>query len=223
MRGPAEYSAHWPCLIFWWNRIAKGESSSLMWKNVTRVCLVAAVFSGVLYVQPVWGQEPHASARSTDGLDGNWALNRALSDDPGDQLQNVRGGGRPPAGSRPAPGSGSRFDAVRRAVKGFGIHQTDSTIAIAYPGRELVLFTDGRKQKIDVSEDLAAEYRAWWEPQGRLFIERKLDGGLTVTEQYSIQAGTGRLHVLTRLEGDRLPQTISFMRVYDPSESGSEG
>jgi len=193
-----------------------------MWKSVTRVCLVAAVFSGALYVQPVWGQEPDESVRSTDGLDGNWALNRALSDDPADQLQNVRGGARPPAGSRPAPGSRSSFDAVRRAVEAFGIHQTDSTVAIAYPDRELVLFTDGRKQKVEVSEDLEVEYRAWWEGD-RLFIERKLDGGVTVTEQYSIQAGTGRLHVLTRLEGDPVPRTISFVRVYDPAEPGSEG
>ena len=193
-----------------------------MWKNVTRVCLVAAVFSGVLYVQSVRGQEPDSSVHSIDGVDGDWALNRALSDDPADQLQNVRGGARPPGRSRPAPGSRSSFDAVRRAVEGFGIHQTDSTVAIAYPDRELVLFTDGRKQKMEVSEDLEVEYRAWWEGD-RLFIERKLDGGLTVTEQYSIQAGTGRLHVLTRLEGDPVPQTISFMRVYDPSEPGSEG
>jgi hypothetical protein len=48
-------------------------------------------------------------------------------------------------------------------------------------------------------------------------IERRLDGGLTLTEKYSLQAGTGRLHVLTRLAGDRLPAPISFMRVYDPA------
>jgi len=113
------------------------------------------------------------------------------------------------------------FEAVRRAVEGFSIEQNDSTVVIAYPDRELVLFTDQRKQKIPVDQNREVEYRAWWEG-GRLWIERKLDGGVGMTEEYWIQAGTGRLHILTRLEGDRLPGTIAFMRVYDPATESVE-
>ena len=80
----------------------------------------------------------------------------------------------------------------------------------------------GKKQKIQVAEGQEAEYRAWW-ADGRLFVERKLDRGLTAVEQYWIQAGTERLHVLTRLEGERLPQTISFVRVYDASAPPGSG
>lgn len=192
-----------------------------MWKSVTRVCLVAAVFSGAVGPPPANGQDGGDGMPATGGLAGDWALNRALSDDPGDQLQNVRGAGRPPAGSRPAPGNRSSFDAVRRAVEGFSIEQNDSTIVIAYPDRELALFTDRRKQKMRVDEDTEIEYRAWWEG-ARLFVVRKLEGGITVTEEYSVQPGTGRLHVLTRLEGDRLPGTIAFMRVYDPATEDTE-
>jgi hypothetical protein len=154
---------------------------------------------------------------------GQWTLNRALSDDPADQLMNVRGGAVPPSGAgRPPPSrAGSMFDVIRRAVEGFGIEQTDSTVTFAYPHRELDLFTDGRKQKIAAPDGREAEYRTVWEGPS-LVIERRLDGGMTLTEKYSVYAATGRLHVLTRLGGDRLPMPISFMRVYDPAPEGVE-
>ena len=197
----------------------------MMWKTVSRNWFMAVVVLAATGPTPAIGQETQESARAPRGLAGDWSLNRALSDDPDDQLRDVRGGAQPPggrsAGGGGRPADASPLDVIRRAVEGFSIHQTDSTVAIAYPDRELTLFTDGRKQKIQVSEDLEVQYRAWRE-QGRLSIERKLDGGITMTEEYSSQAGTGRLHVLTRLDGDRLPRTIAFMRVYDPASADSK-
>jgi hypothetical protein len=110
---------------------------------------------------------------------------------------------------------------VRRAVRKFAIEMTDSTVAIAYPDRQLALSTDGRKHKVQLGDDTEAEYRAWWE-SGRLVLERRLNGGLTLTEDYSVQSTTHRLHVLTRLEGDRLPRTIAFVRVYDRADGAPE-
>jgi hypothetical protein len=110
---------------------------------------------------------------------------------------------------------------VRRAAEGFRIERSDSTVVISYPNRQLTLFTDRRKKKMRADGDAKIEYRAWWEG-GRLWIERKLDGDITVTEEYYVQSGTGRLHVLTRLEGDRFPTTIAFMRVYDSATEDSE-
>lgn len=200
------------------------EYSSVMWKTVSRNWFMAAVLFAAAGSTPAIGQEATESAGASVGLAGDWSLNRALSDDPDDQLQNVRGAARPPGGRPPGgggrPPDASSLDVIRRAVEGFAISLTDSTVAIAYPDRDLTLLTDGRKQKMQVSEDLEVEYRAWWE-QGHLFIERKLDRGITMTEEYSSQAGTGRLHVLTRLEGDPLPMTIAFMRVYDPASADS--
>lgn len=196
-----------------------------MSKNLIRVLLVAIVLCAAAGAGSATGQEANDDGWS-GGMSGDWALNRALSDDPSDQLQNIRGAARPPGrtaseGSRGSRG-GSPLDVIRRAVEGFGISQTDSTVAIAYPDRDLVLSTDGRKQMIPVEGDRELEYRAWREGDN-LVIERKLDGGVILTERYSVHSGTGRLHVLTRLEGDRLPTTIAFMRVYDPSKAGSGG
>ena len=196
----------------------------MIWKNLTRACLVATVLVAT-GLRPAIGQETNGVVPSVGSVAGDWALNRALSDDPGEQLQNVRGGARPSTGGapggRPAPGGRLDFDELRRAVEQFGIEQSDSTVVVAYPDRELVLFTDGRKQEVQLRGDRKAEYRSWWD-RGRLFIERKLDGGMALTEEYWILTETGRLHVLTRLEGDRLPRTIAFMRVYDPAAEEAE-
>jgi hypothetical protein len=203
-----------------------GGNLSVKRKTLSRQWFLAAVLCTAAGVGQAIGQETEADAGATDGLAGEWSLNRALSDDPDDQLRNVRGaaqpsGGRPPGGGG-RPSDGSPLDVIRRAAEGFAITQTDSTVTIAYPDRDLTLFTDGRKQKVQLSEDREAEYRAGWS-QARLTIERKLDRGITMTEEYSTHPDTGRLHVLTRLEGDPLPMTIAFMRVYDPTEAEPDG
>jgi hypothetical protein len=199
----------------------EGGILSVMWKNLARSYVVACVIMAASGPEALNGQDTAQSMASPGTIAGDWALNRALSDDPNEQLQNVRAAARPP-GSRPPesagrPEDGSTLNAVRRAVEAFGIGQTDSTVTIAYPDRELLLFTDGRKQKTVLDDGRELEYRAWRDG-GSVVIERKLDGGVVLTENYSLHAGTGRLHVLTRLEGDRLPQRISFMLVYDPLE-----
>lgn len=191
----------------------------MTWNTVGRAWLVAALLTTAAGLQPAIGQEADRSG----ALVGDWALNPALSDDPAEQLRNVRGGAPPPTGmsrSGRAPNR-SGFDAVRRAAERFGIEQTDSTVVVAYPDHERVLFTDGRKQKLEVGEGREVEFRAWWDG-GRLFIERKLDGGVAMTEEYWVQEGTGRLHVLTRLVGDRLPSPIAFMRVYERATADTE-
>ena len=204
----------------------QGGNLIVMWKTLSRQWLLAAVLFAAAGVGPAIGQQTEENAGAASGLVGEWSLNRALSDDPNDQLRNVRGGALPPGGRPPGgggrPADGSPLDVIRRAAEGFAISQTDSTVTIAYPDRDVTLFTDGRKQKVQVSEDVEVEYRTGWS-QGRLAIERKLDRGITMTEEYSTQAGTGRLHVLTRLEGDPLPMTIAFMRVYDPAEADPDG
>lgn len=170
---------------------------------------------------PASGQETVPDPAATESLVGRWTLNRALSDDPTEELVNMGLGASRPAGPGPPPPPPPNSSAavLRRAVEGFGIEHTDSTVAIAYPDRDLVLFTDGRKQKVRVNDDLEVEYRSWWQ-DGHLTVERKLESSMVLTEDYSRQAGTGRLHVLTRLSGDRLPRPISFMRVYDPAPPG---
>ena len=150
----------------------------------------------------------------TAGLSGDWVLNTLLSDDPAEQIPRaaVPPGARNREPQRPPSGTAQ----LRQAMERFSITQTDSTIVIGYPDRDLVLHPDGNKRKDVVSEDLQIEYRAWGDGS-TLVVDRKRDDGLTLTERYSILESTGRLHILTRLHGDRLPQVIAFVRVYDPA------
>ncbi len=196
-----------------------------MGRVVTRGVVVTAMLISSFGVGRAASQDVAGDKPATDGLVGQWALNRALSDDPAEQMRGAMPSGRPSgrrSGGRSPEQMRSGMDAVRRAAESFTIRQDDSTVVIAYSERILTLFTDRRKQKEVVGDDVEIEYRAWWEG-GKLLIERKLDGGVTLTEEYSAHAGTGRLHVLTRLEGDRLPRTIAFVRVYDPAKDTPEG
>jgi hypothetical protein len=169
-------------------------------------------------------------------IGGDWVLNRALSDDPTERIIQ-------PAVPPPVPGSPSSRQpsgrpagvppnsapaVLRRSIDGFSIELSDSTVTIAYPDRDLRLPTDGRRQKVTLPGGGEAEYRAWWEKDA-LVVERRLESELLLLETYSIQPATGRLHILTRLEGDRLPRPVSFVRVYErpapeeaPGDSGGE-
>jgi hypothetical protein len=193
-----------------------------------RRILPLALILGVSAPVGLRAQEESPAADHAD-IRGDWALNRALSDDPSERIVQpavpppVPGSSslRQPAG-RSAPVRPNSAPAVlRRSIDGFSIELSDSTVAIAYPDRDLVLFTDGRKQKVQLPGEGGGEgeYRAWWEGSA-LVVERRLDGGLVLTESYSLQKATGRLHILTRLEGDRLPRSVSFVRVYDPAPRG---
>jgi hypothetical protein len=185
-----------------------------MRKTLTRAALAALVLAALARPEGVPAQDVAAAAAPAAA--GAWTLNPALSDDPEEQLANVRGAQPPPAvrrsGSEPA--GATPFDPVRRAIEAFQISFTDTTVVLAYPDRELELTTDGREQEVRLDDERTAEYRARWDDTA-LLVERNLDGGIRLTERYSVHEGTGRLHVLTRLEGDRLPRTIAFMRVYD--------
>ena len=187
-----------------------------MWKGWTRALMTAAALTVLTPPAHAAAQEEGAAGVPQPSAEGAWTLNVALSDDPEEQLANVRGAQPPPGVRRDGlpPEGSTPFDPVRRAVEGFEMAFTDSTVTIRYPDRELELHTDGREQKVRLDEERTIEYRSWWE-EGRLYVERSLDGGIRLTERYTVQEGTGRLHVLTRLEGDRLPRTIAFMRVYD--------
>ncbi len=188
--------------------------------GVGRGCAVAAlwILTGS-WVGSAVGQDTGGGATLPQDFAGDWVLNRSLSDDPAEQMTGTRGG-MPRRG-----GETGQRDAetarVRRAMERFRIGLDDSTVVLAYPDRSLVIRPDGRMRKQTIGEDREMEYRARIEDSA-LVIERKLDGDVTFTEEYAVQEGTGRLHILTRIEGGRLPRKISFVRVYDPAARRDE-
>jgi hypothetical protein len=172
-------------------------------------------------------------------LSGTWLLNAEESDDPReqmDQMGQAGGGMRPSGGTRPSGGGGGgmrggrggmaggtmdpermrqTMDMVRQAVRRIDLQQGDSTVTLIYnQGRSLLLHIDGRALKQELQAGAKMEIRAGW--KGKYFIvERKIDGGGKITEEYMIPTDTDQLYVITRLEIDRMPQPLEFRRVYD--------
>jgi hypothetical protein len=185
-----------------------------MRRSIVMVFVAACLAAGAARPVAASAQEVAGGPADTAGLVGTWKLNAVLSDDPSEQIPRpaVPPGARNQEPQDPPSGTAQ----LRRAIERFSIEQTDSTVVMVYPDRALPLYVDGESHVDVVSDDLEIEYRAWRDG-GALSVERRADGGLRLTERYSVHASTGRLHVLTRLEGDRLARPISFVRVYDPA------
>jgi hypothetical protein len=178
-------------------------------------------------------------------LAGTWVLNTEESDNPGPPTDQVgapgmgeRGGMMPPPGGmggRPG-GPGGRggmggmdpeemrqtMDVVREAARRIDLLQDDSTVTLKYDQRPpLVLHIDGRELEQQLPSDTKLKIRAGW--QGRYFVvERKIDGGGTITEQYYKSSVTDQLQIITRVELGRMPQPMEFMRVYDAAGESKE-
>ena len=183
-------------------------------------------------------------------LTGTWILNAEESDDPSEQMDQMGQGGAGTRGGamgdQTSPGGGKgggrgggrgrgggsggvgidparlreTMDMVREAVRRIDVQQRDSTVTIIYDqGSANLLYTDGRKLEQELRGGAKMEIRAGW--KGKYFIvEREIDGGGKITEEYMILTDTDQLYVITRLEIDRMPQPLEFRRVYDAA-SGS--
>ena len=184
--------------------------------SVSRTTLAMVLIGGLMGSPGMAGaQDSAGDPASTEALVGDWVLNELLSDDPSSLIP--RRAVPPGARQREAETPPSGTDPLRQAAQRFSLSQPDSTIIIDYPDRELVLKPDGQEQVDVVRDDLEIEYRAWRDG-ATLVIERRLQDDVLLTERYSLHDPTGRLHVLTRLESERLAAPISFIRVYDRTD-----
>lgn len=173
-------------------------------------------------------------------LSGGWILNAEESEDSGQQTgpmgpMSGRGGMMPPPGMMGGRRGGrggaggvdpekmrQAIDMVREPIRRIDLQQGDSTVTLTYDQRlPLVLHTDGRELEQELPSGTKMEVRAGWE--GRYFVvERKIDGGGTITEQYFKSSVTDQLHVITRIEMGRMPQPMQFLRVYDATSESKE-
>jgi hypothetical protein len=175
-------------------------------------------------------------------LAGTWILNSEESDNPGpppDQQgppdMGERGTMRPPPGGmgrRPGGPGGmggmdpekmrQTMDIAREAARRIDLLQDDSTVTLSYDQRTpLVLHIDGRELAQQLPSDTKLKIRAGW--QGSHFVvERKIDGGGTITEQYFKSPVTDQLQVITRIELGRMPRPMEFLRVYDAASESKE-
>ena len=78
-------------------------------------------------------------------------------------------------------------------------------------GGEMTLYTDGSKFREAVQDQGYVETRAYWGAEG-LVIERKVDGGGKITENYGLGLDGSRLIAFVEVSG--LTQPLAVTRQY---------
>jgi len=179
------------------------------------VALLAACSSGGSGVAP---EHPD--------ITGPWVVNLELSDKPSDQMARQPPQGRP--GGRPGGRPDGDSDRQTRMQTGlaillqnsvaFRIEEKDSTIILTGAEGLVRMFRpDGleREKRFEGLGNLVMKSR--WKGD-KLVVERTLEGGAKITEEFELSEDGSQLIVDMKISGG--PRGIEFRRVYD---AGIEG
>ncbi len=124
-----------------------------------------------------------------------------------------RGAGRRPGGEGGPPrGEGPRnMGNVLRAPQLLTIAVGDSTVSFdQHDGVTRVLYTDGRKVTQQLGPNAKMTLKSHWQGQ-HFLVEREMDRGMKVTEEYLVEPTEHRLHVIVEVN------KVTFVRIYDHS------
>jgi hypothetical protein len=98
------------------------------------------------------------------------------------------------------------------------VNQSDSTVVLTYAnGSSFEIVTDGKEREKAITGLGDVKVKAEWK-DGQLVIERKLEDGLKVREEYTRGPDSPRLLVVTSVSG--LPRDLTFRSVYDRRDDG---
>ena len=174
-------------------------------------------------------------------LAGAWLLNEDLSDDPSQAMDQMRGGGPGADGGGPAArpgGFGGRDGGGRMGGRRGGrpsedpqelrellrsattppsrltITQTDDAVTFTEPDGRTATFTINGKTERHQFDNHVVETRTKWKG-GQLVKEIRLPHGLKIVETYSLAHESRMLQVNVKVEGSRMPRSISLRRFYD--------
>jgi hypothetical protein len=115
-------------------------------------------------------------------------------------------------------------EAIREAMEPASrltiVRKEDSLIVTGGDGRSRTIRTDGKKTKEETAYGLKVETSARWEPPF-LIVERRFDGGVRVTEQYSVLNEPRQLVIYSTIETDgrKGDQALKTRRVFDAASS----
>lgn len=198
--------------------------------------LLSIVVVGALFAAAGSGEsaQSQGSDRNRGNPTGAWRLNKDLSDDVTKVMEATHGGRhgghKPPSGG---VGHGPGMHGGGRDARSGGmdseqqmrmwLHEPPARLTITHTdtsvtltegdGRSQTLATTNEKQKLPLGTG-TVDVRTKWDDR-RLVKESSLGDGTTVTETYSVVPESSQLHVVVQLTGSRLPQPVSFRRVYD--------
>lgn len=156
-------------------------------------------------------------------ITGTWVINLEQSDQPGDQLARERPEGAP--GGRPGAASGERRErmatglavALQNSVA-FRIEETDSTLTLTgAEGLERVFYPDGQDRQRRIEGLGYVRMKTRWKGD-KLVVERELEVGVKVTEEFEMAEDGRQLFVTMKISGGA--RGVEFRRVYDAGDEG---
>ena len=95
------------------------------------------------------------------------------------------------------------------------IAQVDTAFTFtADGGTPLVLPVNGHKVKVKTADEIEVENKGQWKGM-RYFVEREVDHGGKITEEYFKSQDGKQLYIIVKVEGMRGNRDAQFRRIYD--------
>ena len=160
-------------------------------------------------------------------ITGSWILNQELSDDTDRQVEKAikagggkikRSGKRGKGRHRGGPADQELYDHISYD-EALHIHSRSPEYRLVYDDDfQRVFYSDGRGRVASASGSATGERQdfsfAYWEDHILVVESRPRDGG-TISENYSLDAGTGQLRVELLLQPLSFLEPINIVRIYD--------
>ena len=184
--------------------------------------LVALLVASTSLVSSCSGGGSAATPEHPD-ITGTWVVNLEQSDKPGDLVERERPQGAP--GGREQGGGGDRRERMQIGVAillqnsvAFKVEETDSTLTLTgAEGITRTFHVDGQERERRIEGLGNVRVKARWKGE-KLVIERNLEGGAKITEEFELAPDGRQLFVKMKISGGR--RSLEFRRVYDAAGEG---
>lgn len=249
------------------SRMLAGRFFARMWM-VMCVAALALAFAGSANAQappgPISGapdtSQPPARASSRNGgrdtskwkLAGDWKLNKSLSDDPRQRMEQATGsprgqvgtndpwggmGGGGHRGSGPGVNSGRAAKQYADLMDDYtflSIAQTEKTVRVTSDSGRLLAYysageqanaqgnSQGSSQGSSKSADGDGSKGPSTRMQGDQLVVVSTRDGVKTTRTYMGSADGSQLYMTSRIEGGHLKDPVTIRFVYDPARAGDD-
>jgi hypothetical protein len=176
------------------------------------------------------------SASARPNLSGTWTLNKDLSDDPRQKMQQGMGsaggsgggGGGWQGGRGRGGGTGGSGGGMMQELSQLKIDQTDASVKITGASGRLITQTaenssSGSGPSAQSGQGDGAQFSppiAQWQGNKLVSVTEGRRGGKT-TRTYELSPQGNQLVVTTKIENERLNTPVTIRQVYDPAKAGA--
>jgi hypothetical protein len=156
-------------------------------------------------------------------LTGTWVINLEQSDEPGDRIERepppgAPGARRPDAGGERREGWQMGTALLLQNSVAFRLEEGDTTLKLTgAEGLTRVFYPDGRERDQRLEGLGMVSVKSRWRGD-KLVVERTLQVGVKITEEFELSEEGRQLYVKMKISGGR--EALEFRRVYDPGEEG---